>query len=79
MKRIKIVMASAFVLAIGSAFVTKASNKPSQFATYVQNASSCTSQPSDCNSTGLTGCEVHHIFKLQGNGVTCQMALTQKN
>jgi hypothetical protein len=56
MKRMKIVMASAFVLAIGSAFVTKASNRPTQHLGFIQTATACTSINTPCVTTAAIAC-----------------------
>ena len=79
MKRIRIIMASAFILAIGSAFITKASVSPVVNATYQQTAGVCSSLSTDCNATGTVTCGFQNIYQIQSSSSTCLTPLTQKN
>jgi hypothetical protein len=79
MKRVRILLASAIILAIGSAFVTKASVRPVVDATFQQTAGVCSSLSTDCNTTGLVACGFQNIYKIQSSSSTCLTPLTQKN
>ncbi len=67
-------MASAIVLAIGSAFITKAASKPFA-AQFQQIGTSCVSASTACG-TGSKACNVT-VYSSRLNPSTCATLITQ--
>ncbi len=67
-------MAGAFVLAIGSAFITKAASKPFA-AQFQQIGTSCVSATTACG-TGSKACNVT-VYSVRLNANTCSSLITQ--
>jgi hypothetical protein len=79
MKRIRIAMVAAFVFAIGSAFVTKASVKPFAVA-YQQLPGVCQQITSNCNTSGSVACGAT-VYSSRTSPSTCDATtiLSQKD
>jgi Family of unknown function (DUF6520) len=78
MKRTRVALVGAFLLAVGSAFVTKASVRPYN-AGYTQTSTDCTAVATDCNTTGTFTCSIV-VYKDQGTpSTTCINLLTKQN
>jgi uncharacterized protein YxeA len=78
MKRTKIALVGAFLLAIGSAFVTKASVRPYN-AGFIQTSTNCTATSTDCNRTGTFACSIT-VYQAQGTpSTTCVTLLDKQN
>lgn len=68
-------MVVAFVFAIGSAFVTKASNKPYNVG-FIQVSGACNSTTTICNLTDPNLCSIT-VYR-DKNGAICSTQLTQQ-
>jgi Family of unknown function (DUF6520) len=79
MKGTRIVLVGAFVLAIGSAFVTKASIKHPENATFQQSVGVCSPLTTNCVAIGSAACDFHNIYKFQSSSSTCLTPLSQRN
>jgi hypothetical protein len=79
MKRIRIAMVGAFVIAIGAAFVTKASVSSLQNAGFQVINGVCTPISTPCNTGGANLCDATQpVYQLKINGV-CTTRLLHKN
>jgi hypothetical protein len=79
MKRTAFFLATAFVLAIGSAFVTKSNAKFDTAVFYVNGSGACVGPETitdDCNTTSSTPCTFQGFNVYQNrSGSTCQNQL----
>ena len=78
MKRIRIAMVAAFVFAIGSAFVTRASNEPKAIE-FLQTGTACTATNLNCTLTGAHLCSVSNAYQSQSpsNPAVCVTILSK--
>jgi hypothetical protein len=79
MNKFRTGMVGVFALAIGSAFITKASVKPYQNAGFQTINGVCSSISTPCNSGGANLCDaVQPVYQFKINGV-CTTRLLHKN